>query len=253
LGVSSLSNGLFQRLQNVLKEAFDQSMESWRAYCQLISSSKFLMGEAQNKFFKKAWITGAINPENIQRIKGGDFRLGDRQTNQDKEIEGVDREISGLEYKKYQLEIKIANIKSNEQEKRKNSVKEKIKALSKEEQQSLEQDFEALLIKENNSITEEFRKFRWKGMFISAYFEGFVRDKIYAELFKNIDETHDEKVVQSSGFLEILDDVCDELRRVKQKKRNLECESKTRESKILEPKALEYATLGSITFRLGTV
>ena len=222
LGAPSLSNGLFQRLQNVLKETFDQSIESWRAYCQMISSSKFLMGEAQNKFFKKAWITWAINPENIERIKGGSFRLGDRQTNQDKKIEVVEREIINLEYKKYQVEMKISNIKLNEREKRKKIVKEKIKNLSEQERQNLEQDFEVLLEKENNSMTEQFRKFRWKGMFVSSYFDGFVEEKIYADLFTKADEENDEKVVQASGLFELLEDVCDEITRVKKRKRTLE-------------------------------
>lgn len=222
LGVSAISNGLFQRLQNVFKEVFDQSIESWKAYCEMISSSKFLMGEAQNKFFKKAWITWAIRRENIERIKGGDFRLGDRKTNQDKEIESINREIQMVEYKKYQIEMKIENIRLVEREKRREIVKEKIKNLSEQENQNLEQSFEALLEKENNSMTEEFRKFRWKGLFISSYFEGFVEEKIYSELFTKTDEANDEKVVQSSGLLDFLDDVCEELSMVKQKKMNHE-------------------------------
>lgn len=133
--------------------------------------------------------------------------------------------------------MKISNIRSNEREKRREIIKEKVKNLSEEEKQSLEQEFEALLEKENNSMTEEFRKLRWKGMFISAYFEGFVEEKIYAELFKKEDEIHDEKIVQSSGLLGLLEKVCDELAREKQKKKNLECESK-----ILEPKALGLST-----------
>ncbi|MFZ2198335.1 MAG: hypothetical protein WAV13_11415 [Thermodesulfovibrionales bacterium] len=238
LGVSGLSNGFFQKLQNVFKEFFDLSLESWKAYCQMISSSKFLMGEAQNQFFKKAWITWAIRGDNIERIKGGDFRLGDRQTNQDKEIEVIDREIRSVEFKKHQIEIKIANIKSNEREKRKEIIKEKIKNLSEQERHILEKDFEALLEEENNSMTEEFRKFRWKGRFISAYFEGFVEGKIYAELFKKAAGDNDEKIVQSSGLLELLEDACEELAHVKRKKRMLEIGSKTFESKDLETKVI---------------
>ena len=198
------------------------------------------MGEAQNKFFKKAWITWAINQENIERIKGGDFSLGDRQTNHDKKIEVVDREIKSIEYKKYQIEMKIENIKSEEQNKRKEIVKEKVKTLSKEERQSLEQDFEALLEQENNSMTEEFRKFRWKGMFISSYFDSFVEEKIYSELFKKEDKDNDEKVVQSSGLLELLDDVCYALALAKQEKRELDLELHT-----LKPVDFELSTRGA--------
>lgn len=243
LGAPSLSGALFSRLQGVLKEFFDGSLASWEAYCRMISSSKFLMGEAQNKFFKKAWVTWAINPENIERIKGGDFRLGDRQTHQDKKIEGIDREIRSVEYKKHQIELKIEKIKSEERQRRKEIVKDRIKNLSEQERHNFEQDFELHLEKENNSMTEEFRKLRWKGMFISAYFEGFVEEKVYAEVFEDVKPHHDEKLVQSSGLLELLDDVCHDLSLRQQKKRNLECESNIFKSKIRESQTLEHKTL----------
>jgi hypothetical protein len=218
LGVTSISKGLLTQLQTSLKEFFNHSLESWKAYCQTISSSKFLMGEAQNKFFKKAWITWAIRAENIERIKGGDFRIGDRQTHQDKEIEAVDAEIKSVEYKKHQIEVKIANIKSESKQKRKEIVKEKIKSLSETERQKLEQDFEQHLNRENNSMTEEFRKFQWKGLFISAYFDSFVEEKIAAELFKGTDEDKEKRLIFSSGLLDALDDVGYELACLYQKK-----------------------------------
>jgi hypothetical protein len=222
LGVSPISNRLSTRLQSAFKEFFEGSLESWKAYCQMISSSKFLMGEAQNKFFKKAWIIWAIRGENIDRVRGGDFKLGDRKTNHDKKIEDIDREIFHVENKKHQIEMKISNIKYEEIEKRKNIVKDKIKNLSDQERQILEQDFEAFLEQENNSMTEEFRKFRWNGMFISAYFKGFVEEKIFSQVFENLDRDHDEKIIRSSGLLELLDEVCEEITHVKQKKRDLE-------------------------------
>ncbi|MGC8483738.1 MAG: hypothetical protein ACP5OE_08870, partial [Thermodesulfobium sp.] len=59
LGVCTISSSFLNQLFETLKRFFDQSLEAWKAYCRMISSSKFLMGEAQNKFFKKAWITWA--------------------------------------------------------------------------------------------------------------------------------------------------------------------------------------------------
>lgn len=222
LGVSSLSQGLLTRLQLAFKEFFEESLESWKAYCQMIASSKFLMGEAQNTFFKKAWMIWAIKGENIERIRAGGFKIGDRQTNQERKRESMDREIMNLENKKHQIEMKISNIKSEEHEKRIKMLKDKIKNISDPEKLLLEQEFEAHLEKENNSMTEEFRKSRWKGMFISVYFESFIKEKIYSELFNASDEAaHDEKIVQSSGLLERLDDICHELACLKHKKRDL--------------------------------
>jgi len=64
-------------LYEAFRDFFDQSLDAWRRQSRLISSSKFLMGDAQNKFFKKAWITGAIKEETIEWIRGGEFKLGD--------------------------------------------------------------------------------------------------------------------------------------------------------------------------------
>ena len=60
-------------------------------------------------------------------------------------------------------------------------------------------------------MTEEFRKFQWKGLFISAYFDSFVEEKIAAELFKGIDEDKETGLIFSSGLLDALDDVGYEL------------------------------------------
>lgn len=242
LGVSSLSHGLLTRLQAAFKEFFEGSLESWTAYCQMISSSKFLMGEAQNKFFKKAWIIWAIRGENIERVRGGGFKLGDRKTNQDKKTEFIDREILHAEHKKHQIEMKISHIKSNEQEKRKTIVKDKIKNLSSEERQSLEHAFEAFLEQENNSMTEEFRKSRWKGTFISVYFDSFIEEKIYTQLFGNLDKDHDEKIVQSFGLLELLDEAYHELALIKQQKRNLELRTQVPEPQRVRPSTQNPST-----------
>jgi hypothetical protein len=111
--VRTVTKSLATRLNETVKTFFNESIESWKDYCQTISSSKFLMGEAQNKFFKKAWITWAIREENINRIMSGDFRLGDRQTNRDKEVETINEEINELSnHKREIIEEKIKNIKN---------------------------------------------------------------------------------------------------------------------------------------------
>ncbi|MFX6027973.1 hypothetical protein ABTE84_21730, partial [Acinetobacter baumannii] len=76
--VSTVSDNLIKNLSISLRQFFNQSLDQWKSYCRMIASSKFLMGEAQNKFFKRAWITWAIKEQAIQRIKGGEFNLGDR-------------------------------------------------------------------------------------------------------------------------------------------------------------------------------
>jgi len=104
LGVERLSDYLKTRLCATLKDSFENDISKWEAYCKKIASSKFLMGEAGNKFFKKAWITWALKPENIERIRAGDFQIGDRrrseqarQPSQDEVLEIIHKQPLSLQ------------------------------------------------------------------------------------------------------------------------------------------------------------
>lgn len=81
-GIEFLSKALKSRMAKIFENDFNSDLEKWENYCKQIASSKFLMGGANNKFFKKAWLTWAIKPENIERVRAGDFQLGDRQKRQ---------------------------------------------------------------------------------------------------------------------------------------------------------------------------
>lgn len=221
LGVSYLSNGLLYRLQHSLKNCFEQSLDLWKTYCRMISSSKFLMGEAQNKFFKKAWITWAIKEEVIERIKGGAFNLGDRQTNEDKKIQEINNELKNIEDNKKDVEEKINIIQSLLDNERKAKIKEKTKAISEEEIEILKLDFIKFLEFENNSLTQEFRRSGWQGTFVEAYFKSFVEEKISSQLFSNSLKDEADKVIKTSGLLDILENFNNEIYAINIKKREI--------------------------------
>ncbi len=224
LGVGTVTTHLTQRIYGAFKTFFDQSLESWRSYCQMISSSKFLMGEAQNKFFKKVWINWAIKEETIERIRGGEFKLGDRLTNQDKKIEAVSNEIKNLENKENEIYIKINNIKHVIREKRGEKIKEEIKSLSEEEMKNLKDVFEKSLIEENSSMTEEFRKSGWKGLFIQSYFDSFVEESFEFQLFSTSYEGQAERTIKELGYLDDLEKIHHEISQLKHKKETVENE-----------------------------
>lgn len=221
LGVSYLSNGLFYRLQHSLKNCFEQSLDLWKTYCRMISSSKFLMGEAQNKFFKKAWITWAIKEEVIERIKGGAFNLGDRQTNEDKKRQEINNELKNIENNKKDVEEKINSIPILLENERKTKIKEKTKAISEKETKILKLEFIKFLELENNSLTQEFRRSGWQGTFIEAYFKSFVEETISSQLFSNSLKDETEKVIKSSGLLDILENLNNEICALNIKKREI--------------------------------
>jgi len=101
-----------------LNTFFGNDLGQWRKHCELIASSKFLMGEGEhyngNEPFK-AWFGWALKPENIERVKARDFGIGDRTRPQDKLREKQRYEVllekvqndSGIpeEIKKYHLEL----------------------------------------------------------------------------------------------------------------------------------------------------
>lgn len=224
LGVSTVSDNLIKNLSISLRQFFNQSLDQWKSYCRMIASSKFLMGEAQNKFFKRAWITWAIKEQAIQRIKGGEFNLGDRPTNTEKQLNEINNSIKNLENKKIEIKEKIKNIKCNLYNNRKINVKEKIKTLSEDEKENLEAEFIQLLHIENNSITEEFRKFGWKGSFVESYFNAFTEEKIESQLFISSSQEDVDEAIKTSGFLKLLESICDEIYLLEQKRRQVEKE-----------------------------
>lgn len=225
LGVTA-SRGLSTHLYEAFNTLFEGSLEAWTSYCQMISSSKFLMGEAQNRFFKKAWMTWAIRKDNISRILSGEFQLGDRKTTKDKKVEAIDQEIRQAEIKKSQIESKIYNIKATERERRKKIVKEKIENLTEKEKKAFEEDFVMFLEKKNDAMTKEFKTSGWKGLFVMTYFEGFVEDKLYAQLFDVSKEKTTQELLKVSGLLEHLNAAGEEINALHKIRKKIE-DSKT--------------------------
>ncbi len=63
-------------LSNSYKDLFGSSLEKWEAYCMLILSSKYLMGETIHKFkLNLAW---ASKPDTFIKITEGHYTTGDR-------------------------------------------------------------------------------------------------------------------------------------------------------------------------------
>ncbi len=242
LGVS-VTKGLSTRLGETFKTCFTSSLEAWGLYCQMISSSKFLMGEAENKFFKKAWITWAIKPEIIDKIKGGAYNLGDRPTNKDKEIDTINHEIQMIEIKKRSIERSINNIKTSIIDKRNKEIKEKIENMSKEEETLFQKEFIQNLEIEDSPITNEYKRAGWKGLFVECSYFGFLKEKLSSQLFESSKEVNETQAIQSSGLLELLKDVEDELYHLRQKKRDVESKSRARLGQLISLESFSNDTL----------
>lgn len=202
LGTSSCSEHLLTRLGETLKSFFDQSLDSWKTYCRMISSSKFLMGEAHNKHFKKAWITWAIKEETIDRIRGGDFRLGDRETKLDSKINYINGNMNELEIKREGIETKINEIREDAEKERLRKIREKTKNLPEAALSQFKKEFIEFLKEENSAISKEFRKNGWKGLFVESYFKSFLEEKIESQFFSASAEEEAIEIIKNLGLIE---------------------------------------------------
>ena len=73
---SSPTKSTVENLSIAYKDVFGSSLEKWQAYCSLILSSKYLMGETVQKFkLNLAW---AAKPDTIIKITEGHYTTGDR-------------------------------------------------------------------------------------------------------------------------------------------------------------------------------
>lgn len=211
LGISCPSSQFLSQLVAAFKNFFNQSLESWKAYCRLISSSKFLMGEAQNKFFKKAWITWAIRKEAIEKIKSGGFQLGDRETKGDAKIQEIDSEIKVLELKKQGIEETMDTVRQHVKKERVAQAREKIKNLPERHLEQFKEEFSRHLEEENNSLTQEFNRAGWKGLFVQTYFEAYLEEHIDSQLFEVSLEEEVNQRLNESGLLKKFTIVSEEI------------------------------------------
>ena len=99
----SLTQRQQKMVEFVWEEYFDSDTAKWQEYCELIASSKFLMGE-KTEF--KASFGFLLKPETIEKVRAGEYSTGDRdilpdvsesieekRKRQDRELEGMDLPI----------------------------------------------------------------------------------------------------------------------------------------------------------------
>jgi hypothetical protein len=95
----------------VFKSHFKLDKTKFESYCLAILSSRFLMEEANNKFFKRLTFQRACNPSMIEKILDGHFTVGDRLEHLTKQIEIIEAEhaahVSGKKNQHRQQLLKL--------------------------------------------------------------------------------------------------------------------------------------------------
>lgn len=175
----SFSKQLFLAFKNL----FNGCLERWRSYCRLIASSKFLMGEGNNRTFKKIWITWAIKSEIMQRIKNGEFGLNTRTPKISKQKEALLIEEEALRIEKIKIENSIEMIQQLVDQERRKAINDHIDGLSETQREALKSQFIESLEAQNDDLLRECGEKFWQTKWAHRRFEWFIRSHVTATLF----------------------------------------------------------------------
>lgn len=83
-------------LLDIYKTIFQEDLEKWRNYACKVNSSKFLMGEKENKKSFKASFYWLIRTEVIHSIMNGAYGVGDRELDMDRIKENLEQQEKEL-------------------------------------------------------------------------------------------------------------------------------------------------------------
>ena len=201
LGVQIVSSALLSRLYQTLSRFFSGSLEMWKSFCRKIASSKFLMGEAKNRFFKKAWITWAIKEDSIDLIRAGHFNCGDRELPKSSEVIALDAQLQAVRAEKEKLLLVKSRIEDEVRQKRKLAVRNAISEMTSESLQEVRDSFETEMQTQDSATGEAFREMGWRMPFAEMLFEAFLMEKFDSGLFPSPLAVQVEQVLEASGVV----------------------------------------------------
>jgi len=204
-----INNGSRTRLYQAYQEKFSSSMIIWQQYCEKISSSSFLMGEKNNRYFKKAYLFWAIGEKGYSEVIGGHYQFGDRETQVDKQISSQGLELKHLANQREQAKLALEHRSQDLEQQRKKLVRQQIETLSEAEHQPLRQEFEVEAQQRTDAVGEVFRESGWNGPHIAMMYWLFLSEKISTKLFSTSHEeeyNHDEKRKQIERDLRDLEE-----------------------------------------------
>jgi len=200
LGVESVSQPLLNRLYQTLSRFFSGSLEVWRSFCRKIASSKFLMGEAKNRFFKKAWITWAIKEESIELIHAGHFNCGDREIAKSSEVIAVESQIQELRLEKDKLLRTKSRIEDEVRHSRKAAIRNAMAEMTAEKLHDARDSFEVEMQVQDTITGQDFRDLGWNMPFAETLFEMFLMSRLESQLFPTSLETQIDQDLTDSGI-----------------------------------------------------
>lgn len=213
-GTATIRPSFSKTLVLAFKKFFGECWDKWRRYCKMIASSKFLMGEANNRTFKKIWITWAIKPEIIKRIISGDFGLGTREMKKNKELIKLTIEKEDLQIERKKVEASIEIIKEKVDKSRRKELNDQLDNMTEEQIESFRKPFINSLYSNEDSwskdLLEQWHKYPdkfWDNIWARRKFDQFLRFHVSSILFKNSLEEEITQLLQRTNLLTSLNQI----------------------------------------------
>jgi len=169
-----------ERLCSVLKQFFNNCLETFKRYCLTVASADFLTGKSQNSRFK-AFFFWAIKPKTIYDIIGGAYGVKNFFTLPSSEERTLKREIQSLRQQINDIDHRAVRHTEEIREGQKKLIKELKASLTISELTSLRKESDEDFHQRNpNMITG-----RYSRMLLDVHFDGrdaFLEQKLKALL-----------------------------------------------------------------------
>lgn len=180
-GLVKLTPESMERLVRDLNETFQGSLDKWRAHCQKIASSSFLMGEKEGTNYEIR-ILVALTQKFKDQLADGKFELNTRETRQDQKIKESTENLKKIALQKELIENQIENLEREKKSHEKKLISERVGGLSPAELQAFKDQYESQIATSSCSQGQFFRQEGWEGKMVNIMFDLFVRKQIESSL-----------------------------------------------------------------------
>ena len=176
-GLVTLTPDFSQRMLRAYEGLFQGSMDSWRAYCLKIASSKFLMGEKAGTNYQLRLPVALTETFKIQ-LEEGRYELSTRETSVDRQRKLKSERLRLIAVKKEVIKESIERLQQEKVDHEKRLIMKREKALSLDEMKAYKQTFEGLMTESDCSKGAWFREKGWDDFSVKLDFQVFLWNQL---------------------------------------------------------------------------
>ncbi len=195
-GIPTLTSSVTQKISKAFETHFSSSLENWKAYCQKIASSKFLMGEKEKTYYEIRLMV-ALSKTFIDQVEEGRYELNTRESVSVKKRKKMREKLKALALNKELIENQLSRLKDQEARKRKEEILRKVEALSTQERETLKTQFE-----QEQQNCDLFKREGWESKIIQFQFESYLWKRVEESLEATESEAATKSLQAEKGIIE---------------------------------------------------